>query len=60
MLAVTFLHAATYLSVVAAIFMAFLLFGDWLANLERRRRRELLREHRRHMDSIAPKPWVKP
>lgn len=60
MLAATFIHAAIYLCLVAVIFMAFLAFGDWLAAQERKRRREILREHRRHMDSLKPRPWVKP
>lgn len=60
MLAASFVAAAVWLSVVALVFMAFLAFGDWLATQERKRRREILREHRRRMDAIKPRPWVKP
>jgi hypothetical protein len=60
MLAAPFVAAALWLSLVAVIFMAFLAFGDWLANQERKRRREILREHRRHMDSLEPKRWIRP
>jgi hypothetical protein len=56
--AVTFIHAATWLSLVAVIFLAFLAVGDWLATQERKRRREILREHRRRMDAIEPKRWT--
>lgn len=58
MIAVTFLHAATWLSLVAVIFLMFLAFGDWLNTQQKKRRREVLREHRRRMDAIQPKRWV--
>jgi hypothetical protein len=56
--AASFLAAACWLSIVALIFLAFLAFGDWLNTQEKKRRREVLREHRRRMDAIQPKRWV--
>jgi hypothetical protein len=56
--AVTFLHAAAWLSLIVVIFLVFLAFGDWLHTLELRRDRERLREHRRRMDSLEPQRWT--
>lgn len=58
MVAASFIAAAAWLSVVVLIFLVFLAVGDWIETNERKRRREILREHRRRMDSLEPKRWT--
>lgn len=59
MVAVTFLHAFAWLALMCGLIVGFVGLGDFIYQNERRRRREWLRAHRRHMDSLEPQRWTK-